>query len=204
MKLLRNKHKKGFTLIEILVVIAILASLGAIAWVAYGSIEKKRLNNLTQQHIEALSVSLTNYFNNAKPEDPILWADGGEAGAVALYQMLSGDFDGDGKTDKGRASYCKELVHYEPGDSSKPEGIPYRSIGKNKYAIVDAWGQPISYRLGFEKYGTKKPGKKSKEKEQGKGINVDFDIYSLGEDGLGDGLDNKGDNEDNLSNIKFL
>ena len=36
------------------------------------------------------------------------------------------------------------------------------------------------------------------------GINVDFDIFSLGEDGLGDGRTNKDENKDNISNIKFL
>lgn len=210
MKLARNKQRKGFTLIEILVVIAIMSALGAIAWVAYGAIESRKQNNTTQQHVDMLATCLTDYFSNAKAQDPILWADGGEEGAVALYKMLSGDFDCDGKTDKGRTAYCKQLVHNDPNDTTKQEGIPFHSIGKNKYAIVDAWGRPISYRLGYGKDGTKntKAGSstrnKAKETEKGTGINADFDIYSLGEDGLGNGRTNKDENEDNISNIKFL
>ena len=49
--------------------------------------------------------------------------------------------------------------------------------------------------------------KRSKDVDKprkGPGVNVDFDIFSLGPDGLGDGLSNKGENEDNVSNIKFL
>ncbi len=211
MKLLHNRQAKGFTLIEILVVIAIMASLGAIAWVAYGAIDKKKQNNLTQQNINALATCLNSYFNNTTNTDktPILWADGGMESANALYQMLNCDFDGDGKTDKGLTPFCKELVRYEPEDESKPEGIHYRSIGNRKFAIIDAWGNPICYRLGYAKTGAKlKPGKKSRNNEKetvkGKGINSDFDIYSLGEDGLGDGRTNKDENEDNISNIKFL
>ncbi|MBR7108534.1 MAG: prepilin-type N-terminal cleavage/methylation domain-containing protein [Akkermansia sp.] len=39
MKLRINRQAKGFTLIEILVVIAILAALTAISWVAFGAVQ---------------------------------------------------------------------------------------------------------------------------------------------------------------------
>ena len=208
MKLRTDKQVKGFTLIEVLVVIAILASLGAIAWVAVGSVQSKEAENTAQLHIEKIAASLNEYKANATT--PLLWGDGDEDSANALYQMLNSDFDGDGSPDKGLTSFCKELQYFDPESGERPEGILYTSIGKNKYAILDPWNRYYYYRLGYTLEGPKSYGKSKRTSKggsknlKGKGLNVDFDIFSLGEDGVGNGKNNKGDNEDNISNIKFL
>lgn len=208
MKLRIDRHAKGFTLIEILVVIAILAALSSIAWVAVGAVQSKEAENTAQLHVEKIVASLNEYKANA--ETPMLWGNGDEDSANTLYQMLNSDFDGDGSTDKGLTPYCKELKFYDPSTGEKPEGILYTEIGKRKYGILDPWGNYFRYRLGYAQSGPKSYGGKSKrskdggKKQKGKGLNVDFDVFSLGEDGLGDGLDNKDDNADNISNIKFL
>lgn len=209
MKLSINKQAKGFTLIEILVVIAILAALTAISWVAFGAVQSKEANNTANMHIEKIAAALNEYKANAPT--PMLWGDGDEASANALYQMLNSDFDGDGSPDKGLTPYCKELQYYDMGSGEKPEGILYTEVSKRKYAILDPWDNHYRYRLGYGQSGpkthsdkTSKRGKGGGKEQKGRGINVDFDVFSLGEDGLGDGKNNKGENEDNVSNIKFL
>ena len=210
MKLRTNRKAKGFTLIEVLVVIAIMAALGAIAWVSVGIVNSKEANNTAQMHVDKIAAALNDYKANATT--PMLWGNGDEASANALYQMLNCDFDGDGNTDKGLTPYCKELRYYDSASGEKPEGILYTDIGKNKYAILDPWNNYFFYRLGYSMEGPKsysgkggnKRSKGGSQTQKGKGINVDFDIFSLGEDGAGDGRDNKGDNKDNITNIKFL
>lgn len=210
MKLRLNRHAKGFTLIEILVVIAIIAALSSIAWVAVGAVQSKQDENTANLHIEKIVASLNEYKANATT--PLLWADGGEAGANALYQMLNCDFDGDGTTDKGYTPFCKELTYYEMGAGEKPEGLLYTEIpGKKKmYGILDPWNNFYYYRLGYAQSGPKtvagkvKRGKHNDKVQKGKGLNVDFDVYSMGEDAMGDGRTNKDENEDNITNVKFL
>ena len=43
---------------------------------------------------------------------------------------------------------------------------------------------------------------KDERGKPGKGVNPDFDIFSLGVDASGNGLSNKGKNEDNISNVR--
>lgn len=210
MKLRTNRHAKGFTLIEVLVVIAIMAALAAISWVAVNSINSKEANNKAQTHIDTIAACLNEYKSNAPT--PMLWGNGDEDSANALYQMLNSDFDGDGSTDKGLTPFCKQLRYYDPTSGERPEGILYTSAGKNKYVILDPWDEPYYYRLGYgqkgpvthKSSGKTKAGKTTGKQMEGKGINVDFDIFSLGEDRKGDGKNNKGENKDNISNIKFL
>lgn len=218
MKIRIRSAKKGFTLIEILVVVAILAALAAIAWTAYDSIMGDKESKTAQMQIEKLAASMNDFMSNAENHDKILYGDGDENSATALYQMLYSDFDGDGQTDsiKGVALpvSCKELTYYDPSAGERPEGLLFTKTAAGQYVILDPWDRPYRYRLGYGKKGVRaiagakgskmKRGKDVDKPRKGRGMNVDFDIFSLGEDGLGDGLNNKGENEDNISNIKFL
>ena len=206
MKLQLQHKPKGFTLVEILVVITILAALGAVSMSIYSYISSKDEETAAKTQIAMMEAQLNEY--KGEEELGLLHADDYEEGAFALYQMLKGDFNGDGTTDKGHKCYCDQLVYVAPGSSEKPEGIPYTEIPgkKRQYGILDPWGNFYSYRLGCEQKGVAAIGKKSakRKKKHGNGLNVDFDIYSRGEDGLGDGLNKSGDNEDNISNVKIF
>ncbi len=206
MKLHTAQQHKGFTLVEILVVITILASLGAISWGIFSALGSKDEETKAKTEIAMMEAKLNEY--KSSEELGLLYADDYEEGAFALYQMLKGDFNGDGSTDKGRTCYCDQLVYVAPGSNEKPEGILYTEIPgkKRQYGILDPWGNFYSYRLGCEQKGVPAIGKKTTKtkKKQGNGLNVDFDIYSRGEDGIGDGLNKSGDNEDNISNVKIF
>lgn len=211
MKLRTHKAAAGFTLIEILVAIAILATLAAGAWQAKGWIDGKQLRTQAETQIGQLSLAMNAY--RADNGDVLPHGKGDAASAAILYSALYCDEDSDGEPDKDpntgttRMPYCEQLIIIQNTKSKeREEGIPCIKVkisGKDakgarikgkRYAIIDPWNQPYRYRLGCEV--TDEAGK------TGMGINPDFDIFSLGADGKGDGLTKDGDNEDNISNIQ--
>ena len=211
MKAGMHTQRRGFTLIELLVVITIMALLAGAVLVLTDVFAKKGDNTKAKTDIEMLSTALTKYESEGyKLED----GSGDLMSAHALYCMTSGDYDEDGIPDevrKGarRTKYCPSLVIIDPGDESVSDGIPVMKsqskltgLGKKqkgkkmaRYVIIDPWGNPYRYRLGFQRKGS--------NKKYGSGNNADFDIFSQGPDGLGNGLDDKGENEDNISNVEY-
>ena len=204
------KPAAGFTLIEILVVIAILATLAAGAWTAKGWIDNKQLTTTAESHIGLMSQAMNAY--RADNGDVLPHGKGDAISANILYSALYCDEDNDGNPDKDengstRMPYCEQLIIIENTKSKeREEGIPCIKIklsGKDvkgkkykgkRYAIIDPWNNPYRYRLGCEVA--------DEDGKVGMGINPDFDIFSLGSDGKGDGLTKDGDNTDNISNIQ--
>ena len=203
---------RGFTLVELLVVIGIVAMLAAAVLVLTNVVGERGSETRAKTDIRSLKTALDTYRSDGgKLED----GNGNVASSHALYCMVSGDYDEDGipdkdkKTGKDRKMYCTSLVIIDETDSAPAEGIPVMKsqmklpgVGPTRkekkatrYVIIDPWGNPYRYRLGFEQ--------KDSQKKSGKGNNPDFDIFSQGPDGLGNGLDNKGENEDNVCNVVF-
>ena len=201
---------RGFTLIEVFVVIAILAVLGAMTWQAAGMINNREMNKTAEIQVAQLETGMNAYRTDYG--DILPGGNGDEWSSHVLYTALSCDADGDGEADIEKATgerlapYCDGIITIEDikNMSEVINGIPaikksVKPTGKKKkrrsFVILDPWGGTYRYRLGYEM-------KESETKDPGKGINPDFDIYSLGADALGDGKSNKGDNEDNFSNIR--
>lgn len=210
MKLQHHNKRGGFTLIEILVAIAILAVLAAGAWQAKGWLDSKQLNNTAETHIGILSQAMNAY--RADNGDVLPFGKGDAASATVLYSALYCDENNDGEPDKDstgvtRMPYCEQLIIIDNTKSKeREEGIPCIKVkisgrdmsGKKlkgkRYAIIDPWNQPYRYRLGCEVL--------DENGKTGMGINPDFDIFSLGPDGKGDGLTKDAENADNISNIQ--
>jgi len=201
MKTSVKPRHSGFTLIEILVVIAILAMLAAASWGAKQLIDSRKMRKTAETQISLLETAMNAY--RADNGDLCPYGKGDPQSASTLYKALSCDDNNDGEPDKGpdgvtRMPYCRELVAItNPKSQETEQGIPCRKArikGKKVFVILDPWENAYRYRLGFEMQDAR--GK------DGKGINPDFDIFSQGPDGLGNGLTPDGDNEDNISNIR--
>lgn len=213
MILSRTKHSigayRGFTLIEICVVIALLAILATFSWQANKMVNTRKMNETAKLQIEQMTRGLNAYRQDMGDQLPA--GDGDEWSSHVLYSVLYCDENNDGepdmdpKTGEPRIPYCEEL---SPGKRKGREiinGIPVRMAmvqkpGKRnqdvkRLVIMDPWGIPYRYRLGYEM-------RDPESKHRGKGINPDFDIFSLGPDTLGNGRTNRGDDEDNISNVR--
>ncbi len=201
---------KGFTLIELMIVIATLAVLSAGMWQARAYFEARGLKTQAQNEIAVLEAGMNAY--KADNGGLLPFGKGDEWSSHVLYRALYCDADNDGapdrekKTGAMRTPYCESLaIIASTKDEERERGIPVvkarvvstdaekRKAGKY-YLIFDPWGKPYRYRLGFEA--------DEEHRRQGNGMNPDFDIFSLGPDSLGDGMTNTGDNEDNVSNVR--
>ncbi len=203
---LNRQNKKGFTLVEILVGVGILAMLAAGMWVAVASYQNKKLVKKAETEITLLEASMNEYRTDNGGVLP--FGRGDEESSNIMYKALSCDYDGDGEPDDEngvtRMPYCPTFTVIKNTKAAEQgEGIPVlrasirtKENGKRKIlVIVDPWGKPYRYRLGCEAEDDK--GK------TGQGINADFDIFSQGPDGLGDSTTKDGENKDNISNIKL-
>ncbi len=203
---LTKQTTKGFTLVEILIGVGILAMLASGMWVAVASYQNKKLVKKAEAEIALLAASMTEYRTDNGGLLP--FGRGDEESSAIMYRALSCDDDGDGEPDniKGvtRMPYCPSFtVIKNPKEAEQGEGIPVLKVriktktkGQRKMLVViDPWGRPYRYRLGCEAEDEK--GK------SGEGINGDFDIFSQGADGLGDSTNKSPENEDNVSNIKL-
>ncbi len=205
MKLPQRKNGKGFTLIEILVVIAILAVLFTLGWIALSAISNRNKQQTAENEIALLNSAMQAYKEDNGGILPA--AKGDIESSNILYKILYCDSKNKGTPDKD-----KNGVQLKPyldqgqlafmdgtGEKSSSFGIPVVKK-KKKYYLLDPWGEPYRYRPGFQTETV--DGKGQPTDKLGDGFNPDFDIFSLGADGKGNGRDNKGDNEDNISNVK--
>ncbi len=204
-----KKYPRGFTLIEVFVVIAILAILGTMGWVAKGVVNNRQMNKTAELQVAQMEEGMERF--RADRGDVMPEGMGDEWSSWVLYSALYCDADGDGEPDIDKQTsetlipYCESIV---PMSASKQErevanGIPairkkVRAPGRKKskkvYVLIDPWGGTYRYRQGYEV--TNPDGK------TGKGINPFFDIFTKGPDGEGNGLSNVGKNEDNISNVR--
>lgn len=208
------KQSKGFTLIEVLVVITILALLSAMAWALTGYVKAASMKKETESHVALIEASLEAY--KADQGGVMPYGRGDEWSSHVIYRILSGDYNNDGRQDRDKngqlkQAYCDTLaINSSPKDEIQ-QGLPayrvklgkspdmpesiLRDASKKRFAIIDPWGVPYRYCLGCE-------AECEESDKKGYGINAHFDVYSLGPDRQGNGKTNRQLNADNISNIK--
>ena len=204
MKLRVNKGSGGFTLVEILICIAILALLSTILLEVRGYINNKKLLNTAQNQIALLESGMNAYRSDNAGSLPD--GKGDEASSHTLFSALYRDKDNDGVPDQEAGvtlpPYCTAFAVIKDTKAHEElDGIPVIKMkvktdkgNKKLWVVQDPWGNTYRYRLGFDQDNSKgKPGK---------GFNPDFDIFSMGGDGLGDGMSNEGENADNVTNVR--
>ncbi|BDS05070.1 hypothetical protein NT6N_01100 [Oceaniferula spumae] len=147
---------RGFTLIEILVVIAIIAVLATMTVGGLGYYKRKAAESKTQVFVGSISRALDEYHsdNGVFPE----YTDEGALGASTkiLYKELYGDRNGDGKPDDGATVYLATLSPDIKGSARNVE----EAVGSG-YFLIDGFKRRMRYLS---------PGKN----------NPDFDLWSTG------------------------
>ena len=122
--MLKNKHICGFTIIELMIVLAIVGLLAMVALPAYQDYTKRVDINSASSDIKVIGLAITDYN----------LSNGGLPASLATIGM-----DG----------------------------------------LADAWGNPYQYI----NHDTAPPGHRRKDKNLVP-INSDYDLYSMGEDGM--------------------
>lgn len=210
MKLQTKQLRGGFTLIEIIVVIAILAILSAGGWVIKGVIDERKMVTTAELQIRKMSDGLNEYRNDNGGSLP--YGKGDELSSHVLYRTLFSDTNNDGAPDEDENGnsrvYC-DIIQPVLEDAAITE-MTIRAIqapvsgrldgkkvrNKKLYVLMDPWGRPYRYKLGYEQ--------KDEDDKEGPGDNPDFDLISLGPDMEGDAKDFINENEDNVTNIQKL
>ncbi|MEJ6580215.1 MAG: prepilin-type N-terminal cleavage/methylation domain-containing protein [Akkermansiaceae bacterium] len=155
-----KRVRRGFSLIELLVVISIIVILAGIGLTAFSSVKKNQAIKLTQVRIKNASLKLQEYAN----ENNGLYPVGEDASSSILYNTLSGDYSGQGKDPTGPV-FWKELLNKDPSLVGTLQG---------KKVILDAFGQSLRYRAARDESGEIVPDVKN---------DGSFDIWSIGPDG---------------------
>ena len=137
---------KGFTLIEVLVVMAIVASLSGIGFSVFFSANKTAKENETRVILKAVSSAMDSRSVDISSTQRTAigitagrtFPDGDNtiSSSEKLVFYISGDFDGDGNIDDGAKTKMPEIVAGESGKGS------YLDADER---IVDSWDTPIRY-----------------------------------------------------------
>lgn len=157
--------KRGFSLVELLVVISIIAILATIAIVAATQVKGKQAEKLTRVRIKDASNRVEEYANDNNGLYPV----GDDISSSIIYNALSGDFTGQGDDPTGQV-YWSELLQNDPN-----------LVGtlSNEKVILDGFGQSLRYRSGRDEQGEIDPAARN---------DGSFDLWSIGKDGLPAGL----------------
>ena len=167
---LATTKERGFTIIELVVVIALIIILAGLILSTVGYVQKKGARSRAETEIAAMSAALENFkadngvypSDNTKTDvDPSV-SPTPAAASLFLYEQLSGDADND-------SSRIAEMKSYFP---FKPNQLSPTDQSKPVQFIRDPFGNVYGY---------------STAKALGKtyGYNPTYDLWSIGDDSSG-------------------
>jgi len=170
------RRRRGFTLIEMMVVIAIIVILIGLILPTIGAVRERAKIKATQTLIQGIDAALRRYYMDMDEYPPSTVADLGDPDPKpdSLYLYLCGT---DGKGIKKKTGDVTRK--YEAYMVPPPENI--RKIGAEIH-IVDSWGNDIVY-LNCKRYTDQMRGPDPNYVDDGKCRNPNsFDLYSVGPD----------------------
>ncbi|MFC2140460.1 prepilin-type N-terminal cleavage/methylation domain-containing protein [Candidatus Auribacterota bacterium] len=165
------KKEKGFTLIEILFVIAIIAVLAGLLIPTVGLVQNKARKGKAESMIQSLSVAVKMYQND--------------------FGLLptSADFSGSNATTVLVQALGQRFIGSSAGNVGPY--VEFKNKDLNGNQIIDPWGNPYYY------YGDDDNGATGDAPYN----NVySFDIYSMGKDGSTGSGSSAGDGSDDINN----
>lgn len=173
----RPERHGGFTLMELLVVMAIMIILAGLVLAAMGGMKKTALKRKCETQIKAVELALEMFRreNGEYPKNENDPESDPEAGAAVLYQALSGDgndlldFFGEGTPSSGKIGSTQDFYM----DDLDPEADSQGMIDKDsngQYILTDPWREPYRY-LRF------RDAEERKEKQRQAAT---FDLWSIG------------------------
>jgi len=183
MKTLQNKislvqrQRSGFSLIELLIVIALIALLAGMVMAASAAIQGKMLRNRAEAFLAEIQGGLDLYkidhgtypINEANDRDAAA-----KHGAHVLYKHLSGDFDpvdGEFDLDDPENKIYVESLDFK---SSQKQGKGTVGIGLGgDYVAMDPFG-------GLIRYLCDPPNRVVGNKQEIRTLNPTYDLWSLG------------------------
>lgn len=173
-------RRRGFSLVELLVVVSIIVILAGIGLAAFAKVKKNQAVALTKVRIKYGTLKVEEYAS----ENNGLYPVGDDAGTSIIYNALSGDYTGQGQKPTG-PTYWKELLTTDPSLVGKFQG---------KNVILDGFGQQMRYRSGTDENGNPVPEAKN---------DGSFDFWSIGADGKPSDInvDSNAENEDTVDDI---
>ena len=201
MKAIASNNRKGFTLVEILVVMAIIAALMSISFVAFNAVVKNTREKNTKLRIDAIEASLADYLDDRTNVLPA--GDGGTnsttvaAGAAdaadGLYEILTGDWNRNWKIDDDEVGRMVELVPTVFTDEAKTiPDVQSSFVHVDKDGVLyDDFTQPLRY---YHDVANNRGAKNYFEKG--------YDLWSGGQDQktTGDSTDTDDTMRDDLKN----
>lgn len=143
-----KQELRGFTLIEVLVVIAVIVVLIGLSFPAYSAVKRSSQRKTTRAFLERVSLACAQYeqqWGDYPPSNPVrvgLPSNGKNDGIEALLRCLT--------TARKEGPY---LVDIEDGQLKNADGDELKSADptgstiavKALYELTDPWGNPIAY-----------------------------------------------------------
>jgi len=180
-RILQRCREKGFTLLELLTVVAIIIVLAGLILSGMGYAQQKAASERARAEIAALSLALESYKIDNGDYPRYLTADAEDSftdtyqittgtavpdGSKVLYRGLVGDSDGDGKTDTNAKVYFQFKADMLSTGTATPTDATH---------IID----PFGYAYGYSTYANKQT-QDGATIAVGKGYNATFDLWSTG------------------------
>lgn len=196
--MLRSSSLRGFTLIEMLTVMLVIAILAGIVLSVNGLVQNKAARSRAEGEINALKLACENYKadNGTPPRNADTDAlDARVSGnpnnsayqlaSLYLYKALSGDANANGQLDPDEGkNYASDLF--------KPSILNYNKDGSGKILQVNYIKDPFDNSYGYSTIGAKdeedfveklrnsaNPTKETRP-SQVRGFNPTFDLWSTG------------------------
>jgi prepilin-type N-terminal cleavage/methylation domain-containing protein len=180
---------RGFTLVELLIVISLVALLAGLSVVAIRGIQTQANRSKTQAHMAAIKTGLekynTDYGVYPRPSESVesqsttvAGQNVNVGGAVALYQALGSDGDdaieGGSSGSQGRAGSNGSNPYWS--DVNPESNI--QKVVKNEgstYYLVDAWSYPFQYKVAPQRRRGESISSADKQKYKNVGS---YDLWS--------------------------